>query len=67
MLPYLWVKGYKMAMGKFISQNRMNPKGPPCLSLATAAVQYETCSLHVHIQTELSAAASPIALSELYH
>jgi hypothetical protein len=34
-----------MDMGNFISQNRMNPKTSLCLSLATAAVQYETCSL----------------------
>jgi hypothetical protein len=39
-----------------------------CLSLATAAVQYETCSLlDVHVETELSASASPTALSEHYH
>jgi hypothetical protein len=39
-----------------------------CLSLATAAVQHETWSLlHVHVETELSAAASPTALSEEYH
>jgi hypothetical protein len=40
----------------------------PCLSLATAAAQYEAYSLlHVHVETELSAAASPTAPSEHYH
>jgi hypothetical protein len=48
-----------MAMGKFISQNRMIPKTSLCLSLVMAAVQYDICSLlHVHLETELSAAES---------